>query len=140
MRRLSLKEVFMDGDFSVQKSEIPATAIGRDHAEEQQNKVIKNRGGITGIICNENSRNRHFLIAPVLRTIAEEMQQLGVVQPLSKKHHQLNNKYTSFQNACLSSLLSILENNPQMNDDEMPFMDIVTGQVFPDEIFTSLIE
>ena len=27
-----------------------------------------------------------------------------------------------------------------MNDDEMPFMISVTGQVFPDEIFTSLIE
>ena len=27
-----------------------------------------------------------------------------------------------------------------MNDDEMPFMNMVTGQVFPDEIFTSLIE
>ena len=52
---------FMDGDFSIQKSDIPATAIGRDHAGEQQNKVIKNRGGVTGITCNENSRTRHFL-------------------------------------------------------------------------------
>ena len=132
-------EAFMDGDFSVQKSEIRATAIGRDHAGEQQNKVIKN--GITGITCNENSRTRHFLISPVLIVIAEEMQQLGgVVQPSSKKHHQLINKYTSFQNARVSSLLSIMENNHQMNGDEMPFMISVTGQVFPDEIFTSLIE
>ena len=78
----------MDGDFSVQKSEITASAIGRDHAGEQQNKLIKNRGGITGITCNENSRTRNFLIAPVLSAIAEEMQQLGgVVQPSSKKHH-----------------------------------------------------
>ena len=51
-------EAFMDGDFSVQMSEIPA--IGRDNTGEQQNKVIKNRGGITGITCNENSRTRHF--------------------------------------------------------------------------------
>ena len=28
----------------------------------------------------------------------------------------------------------------KMNDGEMPFMNIVTGQVCPDEIFTSLIE
>ena len=34
-------EAFMDGDFSVQKSEILATSIGRDHAGEQKNKVIK---------------------------------------------------------------------------------------------------
>ena len=53
---------------------------------EQQNKVIKNRGGITGITYNENSQTQHFLIAPVLSAIAEEMQQLGgVVQPSSKK-------------------------------------------------------
>ena len=53
-------EAVMDGDFRVQESEITATAFGWDHTGEQQNKVIKNRVGITGITCNGNSRTRHF--------------------------------------------------------------------------------
>ena len=35
---------FLEGDFCSQKTEIP----GRDHAGEQKNKKIKNRGGISG--------------------------------------------------------------------------------------------
>ena len=49
-------QAFKNGDFSCQKSTIPGTAIGRDHCGEQENKKIKNRGGIKGIIMNENSR------------------------------------------------------------------------------------
>ena len=62
--------VFVRGDFSCQKSSIPGTAIGRDHADEQENKIIKNCGGITGITRNENSRTRHFLAATILPSIS----------------------------------------------------------------------
>lgn len=68
---------FMEGNFSCQKSDIQGTAIGRDHAGEQVNKVLKTRGGITGITRNENSRTRHFLLAPVLQSISDEMLKLG---------------------------------------------------------------
>ena len=66
-------QAFSDGDFSCQKSEIPGTAIGRDHCGEQENKKIKNRVGIKGITMNENSRTRHFLAAPVLESITNQM-------------------------------------------------------------------
>ena len=39
-------DAFIAGDFSCQKSDTPGTAIGRDHAGEQENCKIKNRGGI----------------------------------------------------------------------------------------------
>ena len=68
--------VFMRGDFSCQKSDISGTAIGRDHASQQESK-IKNRGGITGITRNENSRARHFLAAPTLSSISIEMIEIG---------------------------------------------------------------
>ena len=45
-------QAFSDGDFSCQESEIPGTAIGRDHCGDQENKKIKNRGGIKGITMN----------------------------------------------------------------------------------------
>ena len=57
---------FSNGDFSCQKSDIPGTAIGRDHTGEQENKKIKNRGGIKGITMNQNSRTRHFWLPQCL--------------------------------------------------------------------------
>lgn len=64
----------MKGDFSCQKSKIGGTAIGRDHAGEQLNKILKTRGVITR---NKNSGNRHFLIGSVLEAIAEKMMEIG---------------------------------------------------------------
>ena len=66
----------MKGDFSFQKSKIGGAAIGRDHAGEQVNKILKTRGVITGITRNENSCNRHFLIGPALEAIAEKMMEI----------------------------------------------------------------
>ena len=37
-------DAFMAGDFSCQKTDIPGTVIGRDHAGDQENYKIKNRG------------------------------------------------------------------------------------------------
>ena len=65
------------GDFSCQKSDIPGTAIGQDHAGEQENKIIESCGGITGITRNKNSRARHFLAAPILSFISKEMMEIG---------------------------------------------------------------
>ena len=53
----NVSDAFMAGDFSCQKTDIPGTAIDRDHAGEQENCKIKNHGGIKGIATNENSRN-----------------------------------------------------------------------------------
>ena len=70
-------DVFMAGDFSCQKTDIPGTAIGRDHAGEQENCQIMNRGGIKGITTNENSRTRNLLVAPILCPISEAMLKIG---------------------------------------------------------------
>ena len=48
-------ESFIQGNVSCQRTQIPGTALGRDHAGEQVNKVLKTRGSITGITRNENS-------------------------------------------------------------------------------------
>ena len=57
--------VFMRGDFSCQKSSIPGMAIGQDHAAEQENKITKNRDGITGI-TGRKQRNKTFPGCPYI--------------------------------------------------------------------------
>ena len=78
-------DMFMDGQFSVQKKEIPFVAIGIDQAGEQVNAEIKSQGGIIWITRNNNSRLRHFLIAPVVSTIYQEMYDMGMHHSAPRK-------------------------------------------------------
>ena len=92
--------VFMRGDFSCQKSDIPGIATGRDHAGEQENEIIKSCGGITGIARNKNSRARHLLAAPILSSISKEIMEGGGtnISKASLKYHKLSPSYRKCQN------------------------------------------
>ena len=68
---------FMDGNFCCQKNDVPFTAIGRDHCGEQENKVLKGRGGVSGQSSNSNSTNRYFMTAPILAQIYADMKKEG---------------------------------------------------------------
>ena len=61
------------GNFSVQKNAIPFTAIGRDHAGEQENKTLKISGGLKEVSRNLNARTRFFLNGPILKQTIEGM-------------------------------------------------------------------
>ena len=77
-----------DGDFCCQKTEMPEIAIGRGHASEQ-----------------ENSQTQHFLVAPVVCAILEQMLNIGGRASLVRKtDHQLTNSFTERQNKNVSSL------------------------------------
>ena len=122
--------VFMPGDFSCQKSNIPGTAIGRDHAGEQENKIIKSRGGITGITRNENSRTRHFLAAPVFSSISEEMMEIGGanISKASSKYHQLSPSYSERQNENISALVNALDAYVSFNSETVQLQNMITRQ------------
>ena len=70
---------FMEGNFSVQKNDIPGVAIGCDHAGEQVNREDKTGSGLKGMTRNQNNRNWHYLAAPVLAQLQEEMMNKGFV-------------------------------------------------------------
>ena len=53
--------MFSEGDFSVNKTLIPFSAIGVDHTIEQENRAIKVLGGITGIANNRKALHEYFL-------------------------------------------------------------------------------
>ena len=42
-------EFFMNGYFSINKTSVPFTAIGADHAIEHENRTMKVLGGVKGI-------------------------------------------------------------------------------------------
>ena len=126
-------QAFSNGDFSCQRSVIPGTAIGRDHCGEQKNRKIKNRGGI-------NSRTRHFLAAPVLASITDQMFDLGGhITRSSTKHHQLNNAYIRRQNEAVNSLVQVFEEHLSFSEISSPFMNIITGQIYSDQITEDML-
>ena len=65
---------FKDRNFCCQNNDIPFTALGRDHCGEQENKVLKGRGGVAGQSSNSNSTNWYFMTAPILAQIFSDME------------------------------------------------------------------
>ena len=68
-RLLRFDEV-MQGNFCVNKNEIPFCAIGPDHAIEHVNKLMKIRGGLKGLTQQPAAMARWFLVAPELSRLA----------------------------------------------------------------------
>ena len=85
---------FLDeGNFSVNKSGIPFTAIGADHGLEQENKAMKVLGGIQGITNKKNTLDKHFLVAPVVNQILRSFtEEFSLVKKDRKCHYQLTGK------------------------------------------------
>ena len=73
---------FIDGNFVVNKNQIPLCAIGVDHALEHINRITKVTGGLVGITQNANAQERFFLTAPELSRLAEEAQVMAGSQQL----------------------------------------------------------
>ena len=145
MRQLQISDketwkYFMEGNFCCQKNNIPFTAIGRDHCGEQENKVLKGRGGVSGQSSNSNSTNRYFMTTPILAQIYSDMKKEGGMSESDKKiHHQLGKAYTKRQNKWVVSLLKTFKHHKVTLLEDTPFRNIVTGQVFSDEIYNDLI-
>ena len=134
---------FAEGNFCCQKNKIPYTAIGRDHCGQQENQVLKGRGGVSGQSINSNSTMRYFMTAPVLSQIYSKMMNAGGnADENSNRHHQLNNAYTSKQNQWVTSLLRLFEKQKvslSTNEKDAVFYNIMTGQVFSQAIYEDLI-
>ena len=126
----------MEGNFCCQKSNIPYTSIGRDHCGEQQNKVMKGRGGVSRQSSNANSSNRYFLTTPILSQIFSEMFSIGGMNDGKNAiHHQLRVSYPRKQNAWVVSLLRRFEKQSLF----LSATDCAVLQLFSDEIYQDLI-
>ena len=54
------RKFFENGNFSVNKSHLPFSAIGADHGIEQLNRELKVVGGVKGVLQNENTLHLLF--------------------------------------------------------------------------------
>ncbi len=116
-----IHQEFMDGNFAVNKKQIPFCAIGADNAFAHINCTIKATGGLVGIAQNASSRERLFLTAPELSRIAEEAHVMaGTPTATRKEHHHLSPAVWTRQEGNIARLKSVVKSsiNPVKYDGE----------------------
>lgn len=113
----------MEGNFSVQKNKIPFTAIGADHALEQENKNIKVLGGVKGLLQNDSALVRFGLISSVLNQICDEFYYINGVEK-----ETLNERITNNTSKLLVTLENLEVTFEKEHDD---IYNIVTKSVLP---------
>ena len=65
-------EVLRRGNFSVNKSSVPLSAIGADHELEQQNRALKVLGGIKGIANSQTALDKFFMTAEEVSLLLDQ--------------------------------------------------------------------
>ena len=65
-------EFFMSGYFSINKTSVPLSAIGADHAIEHESQTMKVLGEIKGIANGRNKFGKYFIIAPEINQIIQD--------------------------------------------------------------------
>ena len=96
---------FEQGNFVVNKSDIPFCAIGPDHGIEHVNRSMKVTGGLVGITLNEAARARFFLAAPELSRLSEEAKGLvGVKEGTDLVHHESSPRFAKTQDTQVMKL------------------------------------
>ena len=86
-------QAFQTGHFSVNKSSVPFSTIGADHALEQQNCVVKVLGGIKGIANSQTALDEYFMTAEELSLLLDQFSDQYDLRNNSlkrKQHYQLS--------------------------------------------------
>ena len=65
-------DAFLNGFFTVQKSERPFSNMATDQAHEQNNKLVKIDGGAVGILDNEAALLKWAVASPIISEILQD--------------------------------------------------------------------
>ena len=138
MHRLKIDDIhheFTQGNFCVNKNEIPFCAIGPDHAIEHINKLMKSRGGLKGLTQQPAAMARWFLVAPELSRLATQAEHMvGVQRASSPHHHDLSDAITKRYNENVQKLKDVLKVSDPFATEERHLVNIITKAVMPDDI------
>ena len=82
---------YLKENFSVNKSEIPFSSVGSDHALEQENRSLKVTGGVKGLTQEPTALYRYCLSAPSLNDISKAFCKEHKIESTEQKaHYQLS--------------------------------------------------
>ena len=127
-------EFFKPGNFSVNKTRIAFSAIGADHAIEQENRAMKVLGGIKGIVNNEKALDQYFLIVPEMGNIVEEFSTLFNNESAGRKwdeHYQLTGRKNTQITENAKKLSKVFETHNTNFEDSDAVYNTITNKVLP---------
>ncbi|KAG1671597.1 Organic cation transporter protein [Nymphon striatum] len=127
---------FLDkGNFVISKRSVPFTAIGPDHAIEQEHKKMKMKRGFIGITGNEQAMEKHVVIAPTISRIVQEFKEYAGIDSrrACSLHHELTSEKSSklVRNAAKLVGNINMQGNPFLKND---MYNLMTFAVAPDDV------
>ena len=125
----------MQGNFCVNKNEIPFCAIGSNHAIEHVKKLMKIQGGLKGLTRQPAAISRWFLVAPEVSRLAMQAEHMvGVQRVSSSHHHDLSDAITNRYSENVQKLKDVLKVSDPFTTEERHLVKIITKAVMPDYI------
>ena len=94
---------FVEGEFSVNKSNVPFSAIGTDHALEQENRAVQVLGGIKGIAKSQKLLDEYFLTAAEMSNIVERFCTSFLLEDSDARKREQNYQLFGSKNSRLST-------------------------------------
>ena len=129
---------YLEENFSICKTSIPFSAIGADHAMEQENKSLKVRGGVTGLTQNQSALTRFCLISSIISSLSKEFTASNGIA--TQKHYQLNG---STSRRIRENVMKMCEVMKSFSISFLPndcVFNVMTKAVLPDDKSMELLE
>ena len=120
------------GNFSVNKSGIPFTAIGCDYAIEHENRSYKVMGGIKGLANKDIALEQYFLVGPVMNNIIEEFCETFNIDNFSSKrdeHHEISGSKNERIDENLKKLGAVFRQHSVNFDESSCLFNVLTKKV-----------
>ena len=126
---------FLESSFTVNKTKIPFSAIGTDHAIEHENRAMKVMECIKRIASQPSKLDKHFLVLPEINRVLDEFHTVLAIKNTTKEYHyQLTGNTNSriMQNA--KKLLDVLSTHScNFDKTDQQVFNIVTKAVLSEK-------
>ena len=136
-----LWEYFKQGNFSVNKTRIPFSAIGADHGIEHENRAIKVMGGIKGITNNKEALYRFALVTPEINLMVREFCIIyGLENKSRDEHYQLSGSASEAPTENVRKVSETFEKFSVSFEECDNVLNLVTKAVLPDKSEKDVLE
>ena len=122
---------FLRKNFTVNKTRIPFSAIGPDHAIEHENRALKVIGGIKGIANKPSILNTYFLAHPEMKKILSEFNSIFGIESVeqNEEHYELTERAKIRLADDVRKLRQVFQCHETSFDDDEQVYNIVTKTV-----------
>ena len=129
---------FVEGEFSVNKSNLPFSAIGADHALEKENRSVKVLDGIKGIANSQKLLDEYFLTAAEMSNIVEQFCTSFLLEDSDarkrERHYQLIGSKNSRLSTHVNKLLDVLNTQGITFEESDEVYNVLTKKVLATDI------